>query len=218
MRDLVQGSDDWLRARAGSVGASQIADLMAKTKSGWGASRETLMARIIAERLTGTPQESYVNAAMQHGTDTEPQARSAYAFVRDADVAEVGLVPHPEIEGTHASPDGLVGDDGLVEIKCPSTATHIDTLLRGTIADRYVKQMQWQMACTGRAWCDFVSFDPRMPGDLQLFIHRLARDEALIAETADAVRLFLMETQARITRLTALRAKPEPTPDMLMRY
>ena len=202
---LVQGSEAWRLARAGSVGASSVADLMAKTKSGWGASRANLMARIICERLTGEPQESYVNAAMQHGTDTEPQARSAYAFMHDVDVAEVGLIRHPSIAGAHASPDGLVGEDGLLEIKCPNTATHIETLLSGEIADRYLKQMQFQMACTGRAWTDFVSYDPRLPGDLQVFIKRIPRDDALIAEIEDAVRFFILETEAKLRRLAELR-------------
>lgn len=202
---LVQGSEAWRLARAGSVGASSVADLMAKTKSGWGASRANLMARIICERLTGEPQESYVNAAMQHGTDTEPQARSAYAFMRDVDVVEVGLIRHPSIAGAHASPDGLVGEDGLLEIKCPNTATHIETLLSGEIADRYLKQMQFQMACTGRAWTDFVSYDPRLPGDLQVFIKRIPRDDALIAEIEDAVRFFVVETEAKLRRLAELR-------------
>ena len=206
MDDLVQGTEAWKQARCGSIGASSIADLTAQTKSGWGASRANLMARVIAERLTGVPAESFVNAAMQHGTETEPQARSAYAFMADVDVVEVGLIRHPTIEGTHASPDGLVGDDGLCEIKCPQTATHINTLLSGKVADKYVQQMLWQMACTGRQWTDYVSFDPRLPGDLQLFIRRFQRDEARIAELEDAVRLFLMETQAKIAKLEALRA------------
>lgn len=202
-----QGTEEWRQARAGSVGASSIADLTASLKGGgYGASRANLMARIIAERMTGVPAEGFTNAAMQHGTECEPQARSAYAFMADVDVVEVGIIRHPTIEGTHASPDGLVGADGLVEIKCPQTATHIDTLLSGKVADKYVQQMQWQMACTGRQWCDFVSFDPRMPGDLQLFVKRIERDAARIAELEDAVRLFLMETQAKITKLTALRA------------
>lgn len=206
MLELVQGSDDWKRARAGSVGASSIADLMAKTKTGWGASRANLMARLIAERLTGEPQDAYQNEAMRWGTDTEPMARSAYSLLRDVDVTEVGLIRHPTIEGAHASPDGLVGNDGLVELKCPNTATHIETLLAGTVADRYVKQMQFQMACTGRAWCDFVSFDPRMPGDLQMFVRRVPRDEAQISEIEDAVRHFLMEVNAKLRKLEALRA------------
>jgi putative phage-type endonuclease len=163
------------------------------------------MARIIAERLTGVPQDSYVNEAMAWGTATEAQARSAYSFMADVDVVEVGIIRHPTIAGAHASPDGLVGADGLVEIKAPQTATHIDTLLSGKVSDRYVQQMQWQMACTGRAWCDFVSFDPRMPGDLQLFIRRFERDDERIADLEDAVRLFIIETQAKIVKLTALR-------------
>lgn len=203
---LPQGSPEWLRARAGSVGASQIADLMARTKTGYGAGRANLMAKLIAERLTGEPQDSFTNAAMQWGKDTEPRARSAYAFVRDVEVVEVGLMPHPTIQGAHASPDGLVGADGLVEIKCPATATHIDTLLTGNVADRYIKQMQWQMACTGRAFCDFMSFDPRMPGDLQIWMHRIDRDDALIAEIEGEVRTFIAEMEAKIARLTEIRS------------
>lgn len=203
---LIQGSEEWRLARAGSVGASSIADLMAQTKSGWGASRANLMARIIVERLTGEPQESYQNEAMRWGTETEPQARSAYAFMQDAEVQEIGLVRHPTIKGAHASPDGLVGDDGLVEIKCPQTWTHIETLLSGHVADKYYKQMQFQMAVTSRQWCDFVSFDPRLPADLQLFVSRVMRDEPAIAEIEDAVKLFLMETEAKLRRLEALRA------------
>lgn len=203
--EIVQGTDEWRQARCGSIGASSIADLTAQTKSGWGASRANLMARIIAERLTGVPAESFTNAAMQHGTETEPQARSAYAFMADVDVVEVGLIRHPTIEGTHASPDGLVGDDGLVEIKAPNTSTHIETLLSGKVADRYVQQMMWQLACTGRQWVDFVSYDPRLPGDLQLFVKRFPRDDARIAELEDAVRLFLMETNAKLAKLNALR-------------
>jgi putative phage-type endonuclease len=178
---------------------------MAKTKGGWGASRANLMARIIAERLTGEPQETYVNAAMAHGTETEPMARSAYAFMYDVDVAEVGLIRHPTIAGAHASPDGLVNADGMVEIKCPNTATHIETLLSGEIADRYVKQMQFQMSCAGREWCDFASFDPRMPGDLQLFVRRVPRDPALIAEIEEAVQFFIIEADAKQRKLMALR-------------
>lgn len=204
---MEQRSPDWFAARCGSLGASQVADALAQNKSGgWAASRANVMATLITERLTGLTAEGYVNAAMQHGIGTEAQARSAYAFVADVDVAEIGLVPHPTIAGTHASPDGLVGDDGLVEIKAPTSATHIDTLLSGRVADRYVQQMLWQMACTGRAWCDFVSFDPRLPGDLQLFVKRFERDDARIADLEDGVRLFLMETEAKLRRLLELRS------------
>src|SRR3990167_876627 len=141
---LEQGSPEWLLARVGKVTASRVSDVVAKTKTGWGASRANYMAELIAERLTGAPAAQYVNAAMQWGTDTEPQARAAYEFFQDATVEQVGLVPHPTIPMSAASPDGLVGDDGMVEIKCPNTATHVDTLLSPVIPEKYTTQMQWQ--------------------------------------------------------------------------
>jgi putative phage-type endonuclease len=204
---LEQGSDEWLKARCGLVTASRVPDVIAKTKNGWGASRANYMAELIAERLTGEPAPSYTNAAMQWGTQTEPQARAAYEFMFDANVQEVGLVKHPEIAESAASPDGYVGDEGLIEIKCPNTSTHIDTLLGQTIADKYVTQMQWQMACTGRQWCDFVSFDPRMPEDLTLFVQRVERDDKRIDELETLVRQFLGELSEKVQQLEALRAK-----------
>lgn len=205
MLDVTQGSEAWYQARCGSLGASAVADALARTKSGWGASRANVAARIIAERLTGVPQESYTNAAMARGTETEPQARAAYAFMHDADVVECGLFPHPKISGTHASPDGLIGDDGLLEIKCPQTATHLDYLLSGKVPSRYVTQINWQLACTGRQWCDFVSFDPRLPADLQLFVRRIERDDAVIAEMEREVEVFLAEVEAKLKALENLR-------------
>lgn len=201
--DLVQGSPEWLAARCGSLGASRVADALAKTKTGWGASRSNLMAALICERLTGQPQDTFTNAAMEWGTTQEPQARLAYEFQMNADVATTGLVRHPTIAGTHASPDGLTKDIGLIEIKCPNTATHIETLLGEGIAGKYITQMQWQMACTGRKWCDFVSFDPRLPIDMQLFIQRVNRDDVAIAEMEIEVRKFLGELEAKIAALNA---------------
>ena len=201
--DLVQGSPEWIAARVGSLGASRVADALAKTKSGWGASRANLMAALICERLTGQPQDTFTNAAMEWGTQQEPQARLAYEFQTSADVAQVGIVKHPHIAGTHASPDGLVGDDGMVEIKCPNTATHIETLLGEPIAGKYITQMQWQMACTGRAWVDFVSYDPRLPVDMQLFIQRVRRDGATIASMEREVSAFLIELDEKIAALNA---------------
>lgn len=206
MRDLIQGSPEWLEARCGRVTASRISDVMARTKTGYGASRATYEAELIAERLTGQPAERFTSAAMAWGTDTEPQARAAYSFMADADVVEVGFVPHPSIPMAGASPDGLVGDYGLVEIKAPQTATHINTLLSGTIPDKYIKQMMFQMACTGRYWCDFVSYDPRMPGDLQLWIKRVHRDQDLIAEIEGEVRTFLAGVEAKVEALMKMRA------------
>lgn len=198
---LIQGSPEWLQARCGRVTASRIADLMAKTKTGWGASRKNYMAELIAERLTGNPAPGFSNAAMQWGLDTEPQARAAYEFFRDATVEEVGLVEHPIIPMTAASPDGLVGDDGMIEIKAPNTATHIDTLLTKTIPGKYYKQMLWQMACAGRQWCDFVSFDPRMPEHLRLFVRRVERDDTDVAEIEKAVIEFLAELDQTLAAL-----------------
>lgn len=207
MTDIVQGSPEWHAMRLGKVTASKVADVVARTKSGYGASRANYMAQLIAERLTGTPTEGFTNAAMQWGTDTEPQARAAYEFMADAEVQEVGFVDHPVIAMTGASPDGLVGIDGLIEIKCPNTATHLDTLLTGTIPTKYETQMLWQMACTGRAWCDFASYDPRLPASMSLFVKRLHRDDTRIGELEREVEAFLSELE---TKLAALRQKYEP--------
>jgi putative phage-type endonuclease len=147
---MEQGSIEWRMARCGSLGASQIADALAKTKSGWGSSRANLMAQLIVERLTGTPQETFQNAAMLWGIEKEPEAKAAYAFRTDSDIVDVGLVRHPVIEGTHASPDGLIGADGMIETKCPQSATHLDYLLTGSIPQKYLLQCQWQLACTRR--------------------------------------------------------------------
>lgn len=195
---IVQGSPEWFAARLGKVTASKVADVVAKTKSGWGASRANYMAALIAERLTQTPADSFSNAAMQWGTEQEPLARVAYEFFTGRDVEQVGFVDHPSIPMTGASPDGLVGEDGLVEIKCPNTATHIDTLLDGKVPGKYVIQMQWQMACTGRQWCDFVSFDPRMPEEMRLWIQRVDRDGPHIELLEEDVTRFLAELNVKV--------------------
>lgn len=203
LAELEQGSPEWHAARLGKVTASRVADVIAKTKSGWGASRANYMAQLVAERLTGTPTEGYTNAAMQWGTDMEPAARAEYEFMRNAEVLPVGFVNHPAYEMSGASPDGLVGKDGLIEIKCPNTATHIDTLLGAGIPDKYVVQMQWQMACTERKWCDFVSYDPRMPEGAKLYIERVRRDDSRIAELHQMVGLFLGELDEKVAALVA---------------
>lgn len=198
---VVQGSPEWLAQRCGKVTASRIADVIARTKNGWGASRANYAAQLIAERLTGEVTESYTNAAMQWGTATEPEARLAYADRVIEPVTEIGFVPHPRIAMTGASPDGLVGDYGLVEIKAPNTATHIDTLLGGVIPDKYQTQMLWQMACCERAWCDFCSYDPRMPPEMRLFVRRLERDDKRIAELEEQVSAFLAEVAGKVADL-----------------
>lgn len=200
---MEQRTDEWFAARIGKVTASRVADLMAKTKSGPSASRANYMADLIVERLTGQKAEGFTSAAMQWGTDTEPQARAAYEFHTDANVVEDGFCLHPHIPDFGASPDGLIGDVGLLEIKCPNTAAHLEVLLSGTVPAKYVTQMQAQMACTGRAWCDFVSFDPRMPVEMQMFVKRVARDDAFIAEMEGEVSAFLAELTQKMDALRA---------------
>jgi putative phage-type endonuclease len=200
---IQQGTPEWFAERCGKVTASRIADLMAQTRSGWGASRANYAAQLIAERLTGCVQASFTNAAMIHGTETEPEARRAYEFFVDRDVQQIGFVPHPAITMAGASPDGLVGDEGLLELKCPNTATHIEVLLTGQIPDKYHKQMQFQMACAGRDWCDFASYDNRLPERMRLFVKRVSRDEEATAEIETAVREFLAEIDEKEAQLRA---------------
>ena len=202
---IEQRSDEWFAARIGKVTASKVADVIAKTQSGYAASRANYMAQLVCERLTGQREEFFISGAMQHGTDTEPLARAAYESLKDVLVDEVGFVPHPSIEMAGASPDGLVGDDGLLEIKCPNTATHIDTLLTQTVPSKYNTQMQFQMACTGRKWCDFVSFDNRLPEELQLFVKRVPRDDVFIKQTEDAIVKFLAELDDKIIKLMKVK-------------
>lgn len=202
---IEQRSDAWFEARIGKVTASKVADVIAKTQSGFAASRANYMAQLVCERLTGQREEFFISGAMQHGTDTEPLARAAYESLKDVLVDEVGFVPHPTIEMAGASPDGLVGDDGLIEIKCPNTATHIDTLLTQNVPSKYNTQMQFQMACTGRLWCDFVSFDNRLPEELQLFVKRVPRDDVFIKQTEDAIVKFLAELDDKINKLMKVK-------------
>ncbi|WP_262027111.1 lambda exonuclease family protein [Microvirga sp. Mcv34] len=204
MDEILQGTPEWFAARLGKVTASRVADVIAKTKTGWGASRANYMAELVAERLTGASADKFSNAAMQWGTEQEPEARAAYEFRVGVDVVQVGFVPHPSILMSGASPDGLIGEDGLVEIKCPNTATHIDTLISQTIPGKYVTQMLWQMACTGRQWCDFISYDPRLPPSMRLFTKRLERDEPRIKELEKDVSEFLAEVEHKVSQLMSL--------------
>lgn len=198
---MEQRSPEWYAARLGKVTASRVSDLMARTKSGYSASRANYMAELICERLTGAPAEKFTNAAMQWGVDTEPAAKRTYSFMHDASVSDVGFVAHSSIADFGASPDGLIGTDGLLEVKCPNTATHIETLLGDSIDGKYITQMQVQMACTGRSWCDFVSYDPRLPVDLQLFVKRVERDDKRISEIEAEVCAFLEELARKIEAL-----------------
>ena len=156
--------------------------------------------------MTGQKQESYSNAAMEWGTANEPLARAAYEAFKDVLVDEIGIINHPFLPMCAASPDGLISIDGMLEIKCPNTATHFDTLLTGKMPSKYMPQVQWQMACANRLWADFVSFDPRAPEGLQLFITRIERDDKYILELEAEVNKFLEELDARIEKLNKLKA------------
>jgi putative phage-type endonuclease len=200
---MEQRTEEWFAARCGKVTASRVADIIAKTKSGPSASRENYLAQLVCERLTGKPAESYSNAAMQWGTDTEPFARAAYEARMDLLVTEVGFVDHPWITNSGASPDGLAAE-GMVEIKCPNTATHIETLLTQTVPAKYITQVMWQMCSANRPWVDFVSFDPRLPERHQLFIKRINYDPEMVNLLENSVIQFLGDVDLKIQQLESL--------------
>jgi len=204
MSEILQRTPEWFELRLGKVTASRIGDLMAKTRSGYSASRANYMAELAIQRLTGTVEQGFTSPAMLWGTEQESNARNAYSFFTDNKVNEIAFINHPTIEQAGASPDGLVGDDGLVEIKCPNSATHLETLRTGKINNKYILQMQWQMACSGRKWCDFVSFDPRFSGGLRIFIKRVERNDELITEITGEVIKFLSELDTTMAQLERL--------------
>lgn len=200
---MLQRSPEWFAARCGKVTASRLYDVMTRTKSGYAASRQNYMAELICQRLTGKPEEGFTNAAMMRGTELEPVAREMYALNEfDAVISEVGLIDHPTIAGFAASPDGLVNDDGLIEIKCPNTWTHLQTLKTGVPKRQHLLQMHAQMMCTGRKWCDFVSFDDRLPPELAYFKTRINFDEVLAEEIEQEVVKFLTELETEIQNIT----------------
>jgi putative phage-type endonuclease len=197
---IVQGTDDWHKLRLGKVTASRVADVLSKGKSGESASRRNYRIELVAQRLTNKPSESFTNAAIEHGVATEPLARVAYELHTGSDVSQVAFVEHPNVEWFGCSPDGIVGK-GLVEIKCPNTTTHLDWMEEGKAPSKHIPQMMAQMACTGAEWCDFVSYDPRLPEDLQLFVVRVNRDQEYIDNMEVEVKKFLDEVEMTINKL-----------------
>ena len=197
---IEQGSLEWLKSRHGNASASRIADVIAKTKSGYAASRENYLTQLVLERF-GIIEEFYTNSAMVHGTETEPFARATYEIKNNVIVEEVGYILHPRIANSGASPDGRINQDGLLEIKCPSQKTHLEYLLAEKPPTKYIPQMAWQMACTGAQWCDFVSFDDRVPEGLQYFEVRYHRDEGYIEMLEIEVTQFLIEVQDKYNLL-----------------
>jgi putative phage-type endonuclease len=199
--NIKQGTDDWKKLRLGKVTASRVSDVMSKIKSGESASRRNYKMDLVVERLTGLPTSSFTSPAMSWGVENECLARMAYEAFKGVFVDQVAFCNHPTIEWFGCSPDGLIGSEGNLEIKCPNTANHIDYLLAGVPPAKYVPQMQTQMACTGRLWTDFVSYDPRLPPELQLFIVRLDRDESYIQQIETEVKQFLEEVKQVYTQL-----------------
>jgi putative phage-type endonuclease len=197
---IEQGTPEWHQLRLGKVTASRVSDVMAKIKTGESASRKNYRAELVVQRLTGLPSESFTNAAMEWGTATEPMARIAYEIAKEVLVEQVGFIEHPTIAMFGCSPDGLV-HDGMIEIKCPNSATHIEYLTDNKAPAKYINQMQCQMAVTGRKWCDFVSFDPRLPEDLQLFVVRVERDQKYIDSMEVEVVEFLTEVEGMVNQL-----------------
>lgn len=204
--DVQQRTHEWFELRTGRVTASRIVDVMDFLKKGGeGAARKSYKAQVIAEILTGQAVlDGYLSPAMMHGNDYEDIARTAYEFKTGASVDLAGFALHPDIERAGASPDGLVGEDGGLELKCPKTETHLRYLLADEVPEEYRPQMYFGMACTGRQWWDFASYDPRLPDPLQLFTKRLPRDAMRIAEIEDAVLKFLAEADATIAELQKL--------------
>jgi putative phage-type endonuclease len=206
-----QRTDDWLKERCGCATASRFADIMARIKAGEAATRRKYRIQVVTERLTGRPTPSYQNAAMMWGVQTEPEARMAYEAERGVIVHETGFIKHPTIEWCGASPDGIIADDGMLELKCPESTTHLEWMESGKAPPEHMPQIQGQMAVTGRQWVDFASYDPRFPEGLQLFIVRVPRDDAYIKELEAGVSAFLAEVDAVVSKLmgraSGLRAK-----------
>jgi putative phage-type endonuclease len=204
---IEQRTEEWFQQRLGKVTASRISDVIAKTKSGVSTSRQNYLIQLVSERLTGKKGDSFVNQAMLDGIERESAARELYMLTRGTSVTEVGFFDHPIIKNSGASPDGAVNAEeedkyaGLIEIKCPIETTHTNTLISKSVPSKYIPQMQWQLACTGAKWVDFVSYNPNFPMELQLFIVRVDRDDTYIAELEAEVLKFLDEVDQTILKL-----------------
>lgn len=212
--DLMQGTEEWLAARIGKITASRIGDVMAKGKGGKpSTTRANYLADLVCERTTNDPTpDVFQNWHTKRGTELEPDARNEYEIKRNVTVRTAGLVIHPQFPFSGASPDGLIGDDGLVQFKCPIPAVHLEWLTSRRVPSEHIAQMQWEMACTGAKWSDFVSYCPRFPEHRQLFVKRLLRDDALIAEIAAAVVQFNAEIEREIEKLNAIEDDADLVP------
>jgi putative phage-type endonuclease len=196
-----QRTDEWHAARLGCCTGSRVHEVIAKTRSGYSSSRANYASELVCERLTGRPIERYRSRAMEVGTELEPEARSLYSLLNDVEVTEIGFVRHPHIDKAGCSPDGLIGENGLIEIKCPLASTHLQTLLSDSMDGRYLTQVQFQMATTGRQWCDLVSYCPDLPADMQMWTRRIPRDDSVIRDLEAEVSKFLAEVSTTVSKL-----------------
>ena len=204
---IEQRTEEWFQQRLGKMTASRISDVIAKTKTGVSTSRQNYLVQLVSERLTGKKGDSFVNQAMLDGIERESAAREIYMRTRGVSVTEVGFFDHPIIKNSGASPDGAVNAEedgkyaGLIEIKCPIETTHTNTLMSKSVPSKYIPQMQWQLACTGAKWVDFVSYNPNFSMELQLFVARVDRDDTYIGELEAEVIKFLDEVEQTIIKL-----------------
>ncbi len=204
---MEQRTPEWFEVRRGKVTASHMRDVTSKGRGSQPSkTRESYMTKLAVERLTGNVGDNFTSQFMQDGIDREPDAISNYEFYKNVDVDQIGFVDHFKIKMSGASPDGLIGEEGLIEVKCPKATTHFEYLKNKTIPSEYIKQMDWQLACTGRQWCDFVSFHPDFPEELQLLIIRHKRDDQAIKELEEAVQIFLDDLDKTVAELTDMRA------------
>ncbi len=203
---MEQRTEDWFLARKGKVTASRIADVMAKGRGGAESlTRAKYLDQLVTERLTKVVAEGYTNDAIQRGIEMEATAKSAFEFKTCLIVSDTGFIRHGSIDMSGASPDGIIGGDGLIEIKCPNSNTHIEYILAGKPPAKYIPQMAWQLACTGRKWVDFVSYDDRLEDESKhLFIVRYLRDDEYIAEMEEAVKKFLDEVEAKVQKFKSI--------------
>lgn len=201
---MEQHTQEWWDDRRGKATASRMGDLMRRLKrGGWGADRDNYLREKVAERITGKNRDRKKVASLDHRLELEPDARAAYEFYYECDVTTVGFIDHPRIPNAGASPDGLVGSEGGLEIKCLDSQGHIDLILAGGIDEDYILQCHFGMACTGRQWWDFVAFCPEMPEEGKLWVQRVERDEAKIAEIESAVIEFLAEVDQKVEQVRA---------------
>lgn len=202
---MEQRTDDWFAARLGKITASRIADILQVAGKPETAKRRNYRTELICERLTGVRSESYTNEAMQRGIDLEPVARSVFEMYKLVTVVEVGFIDHPSIPMAGASPDGLIGDDAIIEIKCPQPNTHVETLMDGKVPTKYIPQIQWQLACTGRKVCYFTSYCPEMGNNLELAVFTVPRDDTYIKMLETEVERFNNEIETYLEQLKGIK-------------